>query len=105
MSLNMHSRQFTKSCLSGGLYKTSIRTGLHLGGKISVKIVSILMQKLGFRLYEMEFLTKQATPPPFRDQSDLTRSCHSISSSLLKTALPSPASLNPTTIAFVSLAI
>ena len=43
------------------------------------------MQKIGFRLYEIEFLTKQAAPPPLRDQSDRTRSYPSISSSLLKT--------------------
>ena len=78
---------------------------LDLGRKISIKILSVLMQKLGFRLYEIEFLTKQATPPPLRDRSDLTRSYPSISSSLLKTALSSLVSLNPITVAFVSLAI
>ena len=51
------------------------------------------MQKLGFGLYEIELLTKQATPPPFWDGSDLTRSHPSISSSLLKTALSSLVSL------------
>ena len=56
----MRSRQFIKSYLSGGLYKIPIRTGLDLGRKISIKILSVLMQKLGFRLYEIEFLTKQA---------------------------------------------
>ena len=101
----MRSRQFTKSYLSGGLYKIPIRTGLDLGRKISIKILSVLMQKLGFRLYEIEFLTKQATPPPLRDRSDLTRSYPSISSSLLKTVLSSLVSLNPITVAFVSLAI
>ena len=64
-----------------------IRNGLDLGRKISIKILSVLMKKLGFRLYEIEFLTKQATPPPLRDQSDRTRSYPSISSSLLKTVL------------------
>ena len=39
MSLNVHSRQFTKSYLSGGLYKIPVRTGLDLGRKISVKIL------------------------------------------------------------------
>ena len=68
----MRSRQFTKSYLSGGLYKIPIRTGLDLGRKISIKILSVLIQKLGFRLYEIEFLTKQATPPYLRDRSDLT---------------------------------
>ena len=70
------------------------------------------MQKLGFRLYEIEFLKKQATPPP-RDWSDLTRSYllgigqilpDLTRSSLLKTVLSSLVSLNPITVAFVSLA-
>ena len=39
MSLNVRSRQFTKSYLSGGLYKIPVRTGLDLGRKISVKIL------------------------------------------------------------------
>ena len=52
-----------------------------------------------------EFLTKQATPPPLRDRSDLTRSYSSISSFLLKTALSSLVSLNSITAAFASLAI
>ena len=64
MWLNVRSRQFIKSYLSGGLCKIPIRTGLDLGRKISIKILSVLMQKLGFQLYEIEFLTKQATPPP-----------------------------------------
>ena len=63
------------------------------------------MQKIGFRLFEIEFLTKQATPTPLRDRSDLTRSYSSISSSLLKTVLSSLISLNPITLTFVSLAI
>ena len=63
------------------------------------------MQKLGFRLYEIEFLTKQATPSPLRDRSDLTRSYSSIASFLLKTALSSLVSLNSITASFVSLAI
>ena len=63
------------------------------------------MQKIGFCLYEIEFLTKQTTPPSLRDRSDLTRSYPSIPSSLLKTALPSLVSLNPITVAFVSLTI
>ena len=93
----MCSRQFTKSYLSGGLYKVSIRTGLDLGRKVSIKILSILMQKLGFRLYEIECLAKQATPPPLQDWSDLTRSYLSISSSQLKTVLSNLVSLNPVT--------
>ena len=63
------------------------------------------MQKLVFRLYEIEFLTKQATPPPLWDHQGLTRSYPSISSSLLKTVLSSLVSLNPITAAFVSLAM
>ena len=86
MSLNVRSRQFTKSHLSGDLYETPIKTGLDLGRKIYIKMLFVLMQKIGFRLYEIEFLTKQATPSPLRDQSDRTRSYPSISSSLLKTA-------------------
>ena len=65
-------RQFRKSYLSGGLCKIPIRTGLDLGRKISIKILFVLIQKSGFQLYEIEFLTKQATPPPLRDRSDLT---------------------------------
>ena len=64
-------RQFRKSYLSGGLCKIPIRTGLDLGRKIYIKTLSVLMQKLGFRLYEIEFLTKQGTPPPLRDRSGL----------------------------------
>ena len=81
VSPNVRSRQFTKSHLSEGLYKTLIRTDLDSGRKISTKILSVLMQKLGLRLgvihlrtylmdgslYEIEFLTEQATPLPFRD--------------------------------------
>ena len=101
----MHSRLFTKSYLSGGLYKIPIRTGLDLGRKISIKILSVLVEILGFQFYEIQFLTKQATPPPLRDRSDLTSSYTFISSSLLKTALPSLVSFNPITVAFVTLAI
>ena len=36
------------------------------------------MQKLSFRLNEKEFLSKQATPPPFRHRSNITGSCPSI---------------------------
>ena len=86
VTLNVGSRKFTKSYLSGSLYKIPIGTGLDLGRKISIKIFSVLMQKLDFRLYEIEFLTKQATPPPPQDWSDLTSSYPSISSSLLKTS-------------------
>ena len=82
--MNVRSRQFTKSYLSGGLYKIPVRTGLDLGRKISIKILSVLTQKLGFRLYEIEFLTKQVTPPPLRYRSDLTRSYPCILSSILK---------------------
>ena len=60
------------------------------------------MQKLGFQLYEVEFFTKQTTPPPpSQDSSDLTRPFPSISSSLFITVLPSLVSLNPLTIAFL----
>ena len=44
-----------KSYLSGGLYKIPIRTDFNLGTKISIKILSALMQKLGFWLYEIVF--------------------------------------------------
>ena len=75
--LNMRSRQFTKSYLSGDLNKIPVRTCLNLDRKISIKILSVLVQKLCFRLHEIKFLTKQATPPPSppppRDRSDLTR--------------------------------
>ena len=100
--LNVRSRQFTTLYLSGGLYKITIRTDLDLVRKISIKMLSVLMQKLGFRLYEIQFLTKQATPPPLRDRSNLTRSYPSISSSLLRTVLSSLVSLYPITVAFVS---
>ena len=63
------------------------------------------MQKLGFRLYEIEFLTKQATPLSLQDWSDITGSYPSISISLLKTVLSSLVSLNPIIVAFVSLAM
>ena len=55
LSLNARSRQFTKLYLSGGLYKIPIKTGLDLCRKISMKILSVLMQKLGFPLYKIEF--------------------------------------------------
>ena len=103
--LNVRSRQFTTLYLSGGLYKITIRTDLDLVRKISIKMLSVLMQKLGFRLYEIQFLTKQATTPPLRDRSNLTRSYPSISSSLLKTVLASLVSLYPITVAVLSLAI
>ena len=87
VTLNVGSRKFAKSYLSGSLYKIPVGTGLDLGRKISIKILSVLMQKLDFRLYEIEFLTKQATPPPpLQDWSDLTSSYPSVSSSLLKTS-------------------
>ena len=41
VSLNVRSRQFKKSYLSGGLYKIPVKTGLDLGRKISIKILSI----------------------------------------------------------------
>ena len=47
VSLNVRSRQFTKSHLSEGLFKIPIRTGLDLPRKIFIKIPSVLMQKLG----------------------------------------------------------
>ena len=101
----MCSRQLTKSYLSGGLNKIPIRTGLDLGRKISIKILYVVMQKLSSRLYEINFLTKQATPPPYQDRSDLIRSYPSISSLSFKTALSSLVSLNPIKVAFVSLGI
>ena len=61
------------------------------------------MQKLSFRLYKKGFSRKQATRPPPQRRSNFTRSYPSISSSLLKTALPSLISLNPMTVAFVNL--
>ena len=51
--LNVRSRDFTKSYLSDGLYNMPIRTVLDLGRKISTKMLSVLMQKLGFQLYEL----------------------------------------------------
>ena len=97
--LNKHFGQFTKLYLSRGLCKITTRPGLDLGRKTSINILSVLMQRLGFRIYEREFLTKQAIRP-LQDRSDLTGSCPSISSSMLKTALPSLDSLNPITIAY-----
>ena len=82
-----------KSYSSGGLYEILIRIALDLVRKISIKILSVLMQKLGFQLYEIEFLTKRATAP-FQHLSNLTRS-YPISSSLLKTVLSNLVSLNP----------
>ena len=77
VSLNVHSRQFTKPYLSGGLYKIPTKTGLDLGRKICIKILCI-NAKIRFQLYEIEFLTKQPTPPPLRNWSDITRSYPSI---------------------------
>ena len=105
VSMNVRCRQFTKSYLSGDLYEMSIRTSLNLGRKISMKILSVLMQKLGFRLYKIEFLTKQATLPPLQGRSGFTRPYPSISSSLLKTVLSRLVSLNPITVAFVKEAV
>ena len=106
--LNMRSRQFSKPYLSVGLYKIPNRTGLDLGSKISVKNTLWINAKIRFPIitvYEIEFLkTKQAKPPPLWYWLDLTRSYPSISSSLLKTVLSSLVSLNPVTVAFVSLA-
>ena len=76
---NVRSRQFTKLYLSGVLYKIPIRTGFDLGRKISTKLLFVLMQKLGFQLYETEILEKQAIPPPLWDCSNLARSYPSIS--------------------------
>ena len=98
--LNKHFGQFMKLYLSRGLCKITTRPGLDLGRKTFINILSVLMQRLGFRLHEREFLTKQAICP-LQDRSDLTRSCPSISSSLLKTALSSLDSLNTITIASV----
>ena len=67
VSLNVRSKQFTRSYLWGSLYERPVSAVLDSGKKISKKIFSVLMQTLGFRLYEMVFSTKQATPLPFRD--------------------------------------
>ena len=64
-----------KSYSSGGLYEILIRIALDLVRKISIKILSVLMQKLGFQLYEIEFLTKRATAP-FQHLSNLIRSSY-----------------------------
>ena len=103
MLLNKPSRQFTKSYLLGGLYKISIRSGFDLGRKIYKHTVCI-NAKIRFPII-LEFLTKQATPPPLQDQSDLTRPYPSISSSLLKTVLSNLVLRNPITVAFVRLAM
>ena len=92
-----------KSYLSGGLYKIPLRTGLDLGRKISIKILPALNAKIRFPIIWNKVLTKQATFSPPRDRSDLTRSCPSISSSLLKFALSSFVSLNSITVTYVSL--
>ena len=62
------------------------------------------MQKLGFKLYEIEFLTKQTKLPSLRDWSDLTKPSPSISSLGSKTVLSSLVSLDPIAVAFFSLA-
>ena len=56
----MRSRLFTKSYLQEVYIKNQLELVSDLDRKISIKILSVLMQKLGFRLYEIEFLTKQA---------------------------------------------
>ena len=56
----MRSRRFTKSYLQEVYIKNQLELVSDLDRKISIKILSALMQKLGFRLYEIEFLTKQA---------------------------------------------
>ena len=56
----MRSRRFTKSYLQEVYIKNQLELVSDLDRKISIKILSVLMQKLGFRLYEIEFLTKQA---------------------------------------------
>ena len=78
----------------------SVRTDLDLGTKISIKRLSV-----GLRLYEIEFLTNQATLRPLQNRSDLTWSYLSISISVLKTVFSSLVLCNPITVAFVSLAI
>ena len=54
VSLNVLSMQFTKSYSSGDLLEIPVRTGLDLGREISIKILSVLMQKLGFLLLYMK---------------------------------------------------
>ena len=71
VSLNKHFGQFTKLYLSRGLCKITTRAGLDLGRRISTNILSVLTQRLVFRLYEIKFLTKQAIPP-LQDRSDPT---------------------------------
>ena len=63
------------------------------------------MQKLGFSLYEKEFLATQTAPPPLRDWVRSYAPYPSISNSLLKTVLSSLVSFNPITVVFVSLAM
>ena len=104
VSLNVLSGKFTRSYLSGGLHKITIRTGLDLGRKIFIKMLSVLMQKLGFRSYEILFKKTSYTS----SSSGSVRSYQVISfyySSLLKTVLSSLISLNPITIAFVTSAM
>ena len=84
----MRSRQFAKSYLSGGLYKILIRSGLDLGRKISTKILFILMQKLGFDAV-------------FNKTNHASSSVASVKSYQAKSYF----SLNPITVAFVSLAM
>ena len=48
MSLDGRSRRFNKSCLSGGLCKVPIRTGLDLDRKLSIKRLAVLKQNLSF---------------------------------------------------------
>ena len=96
--LNVSYKQFTIWYSSGGLCKISIRIGLDLGRKTSIKILSAFMQQLGFQLYEIEFLSKQATDPPLGDRSNLA-------SSLLKTVLPNLVPLDPVIVSSVSLAM
>ena len=99
LSLNACSRQCSKSYFSGRLYKTSFRTGLDLSSKNLYKNIFSINTKFGFRLNEIEFLSKQATPPLW-DRSNITRSYSSILSLLLKSVLSSLVSLNPITVAF-----
>ena len=44
--VNVSSRFLTKSFLSGGLYKIPTNIGLAFGRKISIKILSVFLQKL-----------------------------------------------------------
>ena len=80
--LNVRSRQFTKSYLSGGLYKIPIRTGLDLGSEISIKILCI-NAKIRFPIIWNIVFNKTSYTSSF---SELVRSYQVISFYLKSTA-------------------